>query len=144
MTVDTVFSQVMHLCASSRQDTWITEDMYEAYNKLHDQGIAHSFEVWHEEKLVGGLYGLALGHIFFGESMFSLMSDASKVAFVHLTKQLESWHFPLIDCQVENNHLLSLGAECIPREAFQSILKKNVTSNLTHKPWTLEWEWSKP
>lgn len=143
VTFDQAFPEVISLCADVRSDTWITEGMNQAYNLLHKQGTAHSVEVWHDQQLVGGLYGLSIGQVFFGESMFSLMTDASKVAFVYLAKQLNHWGYPLIDCQVENKHLLSLGAETIPREHFQTILKEHTSTNPANQHWNLEWEWSK-
>ncbi len=119
---DTAFAQVVRACARAprpgQPDTWITAEMQAAYTLLHHHGIAHSVEAWRDGRLVGGLYGLALGAAFFGESMFSLEPDASKVAFAHLTARLEGWGFTLLDCQVENTHTTSLGARPIPRAAF--------------------------
>jgi leucyl/phenylalanyl-tRNA--protein transferase len=143
ITFDLAFSKVISHCADIREETWITRSMIDAYIQLHSMGIAHSVEVWHDHNLVGGLYGISLGRIFFGESMFSLMSDSSKIAFVYLAKQLEAWGFPLIDCQVENDHLLSLGAESIPRSEFEAILIENVSKPQVCKPWSIEWEWQK-
>lgn len=143
VTFDCAFADVIAHCAKVREETWITAGMTRAYNQLHTMGIAHSVEAWHEGKLVGGLYGVCLGRMFFGESMFSLMTDSSKIAFVHLAKQLEAWEFPLIDCQVENDHLLSLGAECIPRTEFEAILIENVAKPDSCKSWSIEWEWQK-
>ncbi len=121
ITVDEAFSEVMRQCAAPRADqdgTWITEEMFHAYCTLHQQGHAHSAECWYQGELVGGLYGVAIGQVFFGESMFSRVSNASKAAFITLTNQLIRWDYQLIDCQVETEHLLSLGAENIPREQF--------------------------
>lgn len=121
VTFDTVFPAVMRACAAPRagqRGTWITDEMVEAYCALHTEGIAHSVECWHGEDLVGGLYGVAIGRVFFGESMFSRRSDASKVALVGLAQQLEKWGFRLIDCQVSSPHLSSLGAVEIPRAEF--------------------------
>ncbi len=98
--------------------TWINNEMVEAYTRLHDLGYAHSIETWHENRLVGGLYGVALGGVFFGESMFARQADASKVALVALVSKLRAWRFALIDCQIPSAHLTSLGAEEIPRNRF--------------------------
>jgi len=130
VTYDQAFQAVIDACANSPRDgrigsTWITAEMNHAYTELHQLGLAHSVEAWHNGELVGGLYGLSLGKIFFGESMFSKKADASKVAFVHLSKQLQTWNFKLIDCQVSNPHLMSLGAEEIDRETFENTLHKN-------------------
>jgi len=125
---NTAFAKVMQACAQPRSEennaTWIHPEMIEAYNKLHQQGIAHSVECWQDNQLVGGLYGMAIGKIFFGESMFSTASDSSKIALVALCRQLSHWDFPLIDCQVYSEHLVSLGAEEIPRDSFNRYLKK--------------------
>ena len=121
VTFDTCFSAVMQQCAESRRrgdGTWITEEMQSAYNALHDAGHAHSVEIWAGNDLVGGLYGIALGKVFFGESMFSKEDNTSKLALVYLTQQLELWGFELIDCQVTSEHLLKLGAVEIPRAEF--------------------------
>jgi leucyl/phenylalanyl-tRNA--protein transferase len=104
--------------------TWITDDMVEAYVRLHEMGYAHSIETWHENRLVGGLYGVALGGVFFGESMFAREADASKVALVALVSKLREWGFVLIDCQVPSAHLTSLGAEAIPRSEFLNVLER--------------------
>lgn len=118
---DTAFEDVIRQCAKPRQDglgTWITEEMHKAYVRLHKLGHAHSVEVWHEDQLIGGLYGVSIGKVFFGESMFSRRSDTSKIAFVYLVRQLAKWTYALVDCQVYSEHLGSLGAECIQREKF--------------------------
>ncbi|MDM8561392.1 leucyl/phenylalanyl-tRNA--protein transferase [Candidatus Parabeggiatoa sp. HSG14] len=125
VTLDQNFREVIKECAGFRrhQDgTWITDDMREAYSKLHDDGIAHSVESWYEGHLVGGLYGIALGKVFFGESMFSRQTDASKVAFAHFVWQLQRWGYELVDCQVQSQHLESLGAVCIPRQEYRTLL----------------------
>ncbi len=126
-TLDQAFEQVIYHCAQTpRKDqdgTWITDEMSQAYIHLHKLGLAHSAECWLDGKLVGGLYGLALGRVFFGESMFSHQSNASKVAFVHLLDELKKADYALIDCQVTTDHLLSLGAEEIPRNQFLSLVK---------------------
>jgi leucyl/phenylalanyl-tRNA--protein transferase len=118
---DTAFEQVMRACASPRKDqagTWILEEMITAYCELHRDGYAHSVETWLDGELVGGLYGMALGKMFYGESMFSLRTNASKIAVAHLCRQLDSWNFGMIDCQMHTPHLASLGAREIPREEF--------------------------
>src|SRR5699024_8345016 len=122
VTYNTSFDQVIENCAQiARKDqggTWITQEMLSAYKRLHKKGIAKSVEVWYDTKLVGGLYGIDLGHVFCGESMFSLMSNASKVAFITLAKSLEKKHYRLIDCQLYTDHLASMGAREIPRKDF--------------------------
>jgi leucyl/phenylalanyl-tRNA---protein transferase len=121
VSFDTSFSEVIQQCAESRRrgdGTWITEDMQAAYIALHEAGYAHSVEIWAGGDLVGGLYGIALGKVFFGESMFSKEDNTSKLALVYLTRQLELWGFELIDCQVTSEHLLTLGAVEIPRAEF--------------------------
>ena len=113
LTADRAFDDVIRACAAPREGqdgTWITRDMQNAYICLHRLGIAHSVEVWDRDRLVGGIYGLALGQVFFGESMFSKHTDASKVALVALCKQLQRWDFNLLDCQISNPHLVSMGA----------------------------------
>lgn len=125
LTADQAFPEVIRACAEPRQDqegTWITPDMLMAYIHLHELGIAHSVEVHIDGELAGGIYGLALGRMFFGESMFSKHDDASKIALVALCRQLQQWGFLLLDCQVSNPHLLSMGAEEISREEFDRYL----------------------
>jgi leucyl/phenylalanyl-tRNA--protein transferase len=133
--VDTAFESVMRACAEPRpgqHGSWIVEDMIQAYVRLHGLGYAHSVETWQQGELVGGLYGVAIGRIFYGESMFTRVTDASKIAFAHLVAQLRRWGFGLIDCQMETAHLASLGARPIRREEFMSRLEKLV--NLTGVP----------
>lgn len=116
------FDEVLDACAGPRRSgrgTWLGPEMRAAYIELHRRGLAHSVEVWREQRLVGGLYGVALGRMFFGESMFSAVPDSSKLALVHLAAQLADWGFPLIDCQVSSPHLLRLGATTLSREAFR-------------------------
>lgn len=143
VTGDQAFERVMRHCADTpRRDqngTWITDDMLHAYCELHARGVAHSIEVWDGEQLVGGLYGLAIGRVFFGESMFSLATDASKVAFVYLARRLQQWQFPLIDCQVSNPHLLSLGAVEIDRHKFTRLLRENIDT-VGSCDWSSGWE----
>ena len=125
---DTAFEQVIRACAATprrgQPGTWITEEMQQAYIRLHEMGYAHSAESWSGNELVGGLYGIRLGRVFFGESMFSRRTDASKVAFVHLVRKLQEEGVVLIDCQVTTDHLLSLGAEEIPRRRFVELLRE--------------------
>jgi leucyl/phenylalanyl-tRNA--protein transferase len=118
---DQHFADVLTACAAPRLGsggTWITTEMQDAYQNLFHLGVAHCVEAWNDEELVGGLYGLAIGRVFFGESMFHRQTDASKVAFVALVQQLSAWGYQLIDCQVSSEHLLSLGAAEIERQAF--------------------------
>lgn len=126
VTFNQNFRAVISNCQSIKREgqngTWITNDMIEAYCKLHDLGMAKSVEVWQNEELVGGLYGIDLGHIFCGESMFSKVSNASKVAFIALVEKLKEGNYKLLDCQVYNSHLESLGCREISREAFMTIL----------------------
>ncbi|WED43781.1 leucyl/phenylalanyl-tRNA--protein transferase [Legionella cardiaca] len=128
-TVDTVFAEVINACASSTgrlNHTWITDEMQEAYTMLHLLGYAHSFEIWIDEKLAGGLYGISLGHAFFGESMFHRTRDSSKLAMYYLCKTLQHWQFDFIDCQLPTAHLQSLGAEVISRRQFLHLLKETL------------------
>jgi leucyl/phenylalanyl-tRNA--protein transferase len=125
ITFDQAFNEVIHACAAPRSasnGTWITPQMANAYCELHHQGLAHSVEAWQNGVLVGGLYGIALGKVFFGESMFSRATDASKVAFVYLVTQLQRWGFHVIDCQITTSHLVSLGATEIQRPRFVELL----------------------
>lgn len=127
VTVNQAFDFVIEKCAMLRagaEGTWICEEMKSAYSTLHREGFAHSFETWQHGELVGGLYGVALGKVFFGESMFHTVSDASKIAFAHCVEYLKSRDFQLIDCQVHTQHLVSLGAEEISRNEFSNLLKK--------------------
>lgn len=132
ITFDQNFEAVIKACAAPRYGepgTWITADMHDAYLTLHQLGIAHSVEAWQGDTLVGGLYGLSIGRVFFGESMFSHVSNASKIAFVYLVKQLQRWQFALIDCQVGSEHLRSLGATDIERNSFIEILNRYTDEN---------------
>jgi leucyl/phenylalanyl-tRNA--protein transferase len=127
ISADRAFQSVLEGCAAPRpgQDgTWLLPEMQATYRRLHKLGYAHSVEAWCEDTLVGGLYGLALGGVFYGESMFTRRTDASKVAFVHLVRQLEAWGFGLIDCQMRTSHLISLGAEEVPRRRFLDLLAR--------------------
>lgn len=137
---DTAFEDVMVGCAAPRPGqpgTWITARMIAAYVRLHEAGHAHSIETWMDGTLVGGLYGIALGRAFFGESMFATRSDASKIAFVHLVRQLATWGFGLIDCQMKTAHLASLGASEIPRAAFVHEIRRLVAEPGPTGRWTL-------
>jgi leucyl/phenylalanyl-tRNA--protein transferase len=142
VTFDTVFEQVIRNCASLHLredgDTWITNEMIDAYISLHHSGYAHSVETWFEGELAGGLYGISLGSAFFGESMFTIKSDASKVAFVTLVQRLIRWNFTLIDCQTPTAHLKSLGAREIPRNDFLSMLKAALRAPTKKGKWKLE------
>lgn len=141
VTFDTSFPEVIRACAGSRADaagTWITDEMQAAYGKLFDAGIAHSVEVWEGAQLVGGLYGIAQGKVFFGESMFSKSSNASKVGFVYLVKQLANWGFKLVDCQVSSEHLESLGAIEISRKEFGIDLERYIDSNTSCQQWSFQ------
>ncbi|MEX2130948.1 MAG: leucyl/phenylalanyl-tRNA--protein transferase [Pseudohongiellaceae bacterium] len=141
VTMDRDFENVIRNCAGSRpycSGTWITKAMQAAYNDLHRLHYAHSVEVWHGDRLVGGLYGVALGQIFFAESMFSHENNTSKLALVFLAKQLQAWNFKLIDCQIISNHLRTLGAATMGRTEFYQRVQ-----NLVGKPdkpdrWQLE------
>jgi leucyl/phenylalanyl-tRNA--protein transferase len=140
ITMDTAFKDVIHACADSRtqknEETWLLEEMINAYIELYDQGFAHSVECWKGKELAGGLYGISLGRCFFGESMFSYISDASKVALVSLSDYLFNLDFDLIDCQVTSKHLISMGGLEIPRKEFLSILKLSLQKPGIIKKWT--------
>jgi len=126
VTADSSFNEVIEACAGPRRDqdgTWITAEMQSAYIRLHEMGFAHSVEVRVDGELAGGIYGLALGQVFFGESMFSKQQDTSKIALVALCRQLHQWGYVLLDCQVINPHLLSMGAQEISRKGFDQYLK---------------------
>ena len=137
--IDTDFEGVMRHCAQMPRDeqdgTWITDEMIEAYVELHRMGLAHSFETYHEGEMVGGLYGVSLGLLFCGESMFHCMTDASKVAFFHLHAFLKDHGFKLIDCQQETKHLVSLGAYCVSREEYLDEIKRLVLEPTLKGNW---------
>ncbi|WP_217473865.1 leucyl/phenylalanyl-tRNA--protein transferase [Stutzerimonas stutzeri] len=138
VTFDQAFRAVIEGCAGPRSyadGTWITTPMQDAYVTLHRLGVAHSVEVWQDGRLVGGLYGLAMGRLFFGESMFSHTTDASKVGFVTLVERLRDWDFKLIDCQMPTQHLASFGARPIPRQVFAEALAKHLD-----EPSSARWE----
>jgi leucyl/phenylalanyl-tRNA--protein transferase len=139
LTVDTAFRRVMQECArprSGQSGTWIVPDMIDAYTRLHEAGLAHSVEAWREGRLVGGLYGVALGRVFYGESMFSRSPDASKVALVELVRRLREKRFRLIDCQQATTHLASLGAREIPRARFARLLQESIQYPLIGERWS--------
>ncbi|MDQ2696060.1 MAG: leucyl/phenylalanyl-tRNA--protein transferase [Pseudomonadota bacterium] len=138
LSMDTAFAAVIQQCAAPRRGesgTWLTPAMIAAYGQLHHLGYAHSVETWHRQELVGGLYGVAVGRVFYGESMFSLMNDASKIALVGLARQLQRWLFGLIDCQMHTAHLLSMGAEDLPRRRFLVLLDHYCPQAGRHGPW---------
>ena len=135
---DRAFEQVMRACAAPRggqAGTWIHEDMIAAYTELHRMGVAHSVETWMEGELAGGLYGISIGRMFYGESMFSRATDASKIALAHLAAQLQRWDYGMIDCQMNTPHLASLGAREIPRAEFMQRLQE-----LIHYPSPPIWQ----
>lgn len=141
VTLDTAFTEVMQGCAEPRPDqdgTWITPQIVEAYVALHRLGHAHSVEAWDGDALVGGLYGVVVGRMFFGESMFARRADASKVAFMTLLAQFERWEMPLVDCQVSTEHLASLGGRELPRGEFLAEVGRLVTQEPIPSPWRLE------
>ena len=137
--VDTAFDDVIENCATTlrtgQSGTWITSAVIDAYTKLHDFGFAHSVEAWRDDELVGGLYGIALGRVFFGESMFTHETDASKVALAALIRILNRLEMPLIDCQQETAHLASFGARPISRRVFAAHLTELIPSPVTPKAW---------
>lgn len=141
VTADLAFADVMAGCAEPRDDlggTWITAEMRDAYQALHDAGHAHSIEAWQDGLLVGGLYGVSLGRAFFGESMFTRVPDASKVAFVRLVEQLRRWQFGVVDCQMKTEHLARFGAREVPRTEFLGWLDRLVNADGPTGPWTLD------
>jgi len=141
VTMDVAFDMVIGNCAAGRgrkeEGTWITDEMIKAYNRLHELGYAHSVEVWRDGSLVGGLYGVAMGAVYFGESMFSEMKDASKVALVKLVGYLIEKGYQLIDCQVPTEHLISMGAKEVSREEFQVMFKKAMKVSMEPGKWSL-------
>lgn len=137
--LDTAFDAVIHACATTprrgQQGTWITPQMQTAYRRLHTLGYAHSVETWRNGQLIGGLYGVAIGRAFFGESMFAHVRDASKIALAHLCRYLCVHNFGMIDCQMETAHLRSLGARPIPREEFVARLATLIATGEPPGPW---------
>jgi len=140
VTMDKAFESVIKACARSRtpmqEGTWIVNDMISAYCRLHESGLAHSVETWQNGQLAGGLYGVSLGRCFFGESMFTRINNASKVAFVALVEHLQALNFNLIDCQITTAHLLSFGAREISRARFLDELKKSLKSPTLKGKWS--------
>lgn len=135
ITYDRVFDQVINACAYTRDETWIMPEMIAGYRALHEQGYAHSVEVWQDGALVGGLYGLAIGKLFFGESMFAKANNASKVALATLCQQLSDWDFQLIDCQFRTDHLVSLGAKEMHRNHFLQALDQAINQPTQLGSW---------
>jgi leucyl/phenylalanyl-tRNA--protein transferase len=139
VTIDDAFEQVIKECARVRlenmEGTWIVDDMVRAYCQLHESGFAHSVEAWEGDRLAGGLYGVSLGKSFFGESMFTRISNASKVAFVALVKSLQHQNFAMIDCQITTGHLTRFGAREIPREHYLDELNKSLNSPTLRGKW---------
>ncbi len=133
---DSSFAEVMTACRKTRvEGTWISPAFLRAYQRLHELGLAHSVETWLDGELVGGLYGVSLGGAFFGESMFHTVSDASKIAFYTLVRQLQSWNFTLLDCQVENPHLVSLGGVNLPRHTYLEALSSALQEETKKGSW---------
>ena len=139
--LDTNFFEVIKKCADvvrpGQDDTWITNEMIDAYTNLHNLGFAHSVETYYNDKLVGGLYGISLGKAFFGESMFHTMTDASKVALFFLVEKLKKWNFDFIDAQMKTSHLISLGAKEISRKEYLELLKNSLKSKTKKGKWEL-------
>jgi len=142
MTINQAFDEVIMSCAATRrardEETWITQDMLQAYKQLHRKRYAHSVECWHGDSLVGGLYGIALGRVFFGESMFSAYPNSSKLALIYLVNFLTLNGYRLIDCQMTTNHLVSLGAREMTGKEFQDLLKTYIHSNNYNGAWPHE------
>lgn len=141
LTVDEAFERVINACACSRtqadEGTWIVEEMIDAYCRLHESGLAHSVEAWQDGRLAGGLYGVSLGKCFFGESMFTHITNASKVALVALVEHLQALDFDLIDCQISTPHLIGFGAREIPRTRFLKELAQALKSPTIKGKWTV-------
>jgi leucyl/phenylalanyl-tRNA---protein transferase len=138
---DTCFTKVMRACAEPRDGqsgTWITEDIVTAYSALHAAGLAHSIEAWQDGTLIGGLYGVSIGRMFYGESMFTRAVDASKVSLAHLAQQLARWRFGMIDCQMQTSHLESMGARTISRRDFLAALSELINYPTPTGPWRLD------
>ena len=142
ITLDRAFDEVIHRCATAprpgQDGTWITEEMVQSYLALHRAGHAHSAEAWRGDELVGGLYGIAVGTVFCGESMFADASDASKIAFVHLVRQLARWGLTTIDCQMRTDHLARFGAVDVPRERFLAELRHSRERVLRPGRWEFD------
>jgi leucyl/phenylalanyl-tRNA--protein transferase len=142
VTMDQAFPLVIRHCATTprpgQRGTWITPEMEQAYVELHEAGYAHSAECWQGDRLVGGIYGVSLGGVFFGESMFSHVSNASKVAITRLMQQLQRWDIPLLDCQVANPHLRRLGGLEVPRPLFLDELRGALRAPTRQGLWTID------
>lgn len=142
LRVDSAFDQVVQACghvgANRNTGTWLNQELRAAFSELHKMGLAHSFESWKNDRLVGGLYGLSLGNMFFGESMFAAESDASKVALYHLCEFMMTEEMDLIDCQIPNEHLFSLGAEMMDGEEFYPLLRESVKKKTRKGPWSVQ------
>ncbi len=142
LTMDRAFAQVIEACAVAdrpeQAGTWITGEMAQSYTGLHRLGFAHSVEAWREGELVGGLYGVNVGRMFFGESMFALADDASKVAFVAMVRQLERWGYDLVDSQVYTDHLARFGARDIPRDNYLELLRDRVREPNPRRTWEFQ------
>lgn len=139
ITADRAFPEIIAACARprpSQPSTWITAEMQQAYTRLHHMGVAHSLEAWLDDQLAGGIYGLALGRMFFGESMYSEARDASKVLLALLCRQLSAWNYALLDCQVSNPHLRQMGARQMRRADFLRVLAANIDAPGVDGPWT--------
>ncbi len=144
ITCDQAFNQVIRACAEPRHEddgTWITEHMMSAYSELHRLGVAHSIEVWKNKQLVGGFYGVGIGQVFFGESMFSRKSNASKAALATFMQSARSWQYQLVDCQVYSDHLASMGANSIPRKLFTRLLERYSQAQLSTDAWQQLSDW---
>ncbi len=138
VTFDEKFYEVISMCAKMREgNTWITQEMIEAYYQLHKEGYAHSVEVWYGDILAGGLYGVSFGRAFFGESMFSLFENSSKTGFIYLTQKLKEKGFDFIDCQVYTKYLESFGAKMVERTVFLSILKESLKKETLKGKWNV-------
>jgi leucyl/phenylalanyl-tRNA--protein transferase len=144
--LDTAFGEVIRACANAprpgQDGTWITAEMIEGYEALHEMGYAHSVEAWSDGNLVGGMYGVSLGAGFFGESMFATKSDASKVALVHLVRQLHAWGFHFLDCQVHTEHTERFGAADCSREEFLEALERALVSETRRGKWSFDRDFS--
>ena len=142
VTADTAFAEVITACGKLRREsgegTWITDDMIAAYTLLHTRGFAHSIECWLENALVGGLYGICLDRVFFGESMFSRKTDASKVALATLVHHAEQLNIRMIDCQMTTQHLLRFGSKEVGRNDFQDLLEQFIQNMMPQKKWRLQ------
>ena len=138
LSYDKCFKTIMEHCSINGEragKSWITSTMIEAYTELHKLGHAHSVECWQNGELCGGLYGVSVGRVFYGESMFSKQSDASKVALVDLCANLDAWGYLVIDCQIPSRHLISLGAELVERNQFEKIISQNVDKPPAPSAW---------